>query len=88
MEGLTYRLRGHYEGDPGKYRELSELADWKAKDPIDRFERHLLGSGLATQAELDAITAAINAELDAEVDYALASPMPTPERAREGVYAG
>ncbi|MBI2089784.1 MAG: thiamine pyrophosphate-dependent dehydrogenase E1 component subunit alpha [Deltaproteobacteria bacterium] len=37
VECLTYRLRGHYEGDPGKYRELSEVADWKAKDPVARF---------------------------------------------------
>ena len=37
VEALTYRLRGHYEGDPAKYRELSELDEWKAKDPIARF---------------------------------------------------
>ena len=41
VECLTYRLRGHYEGDPGKYRELSQLADWKKKDPIARFTRVL-----------------------------------------------
>ncbi|MFQ5802754.1 MAG: thiamine pyrophosphate-dependent dehydrogenase E1 component subunit alpha, partial [Candidatus Methylomirabilales bacterium] len=34
VECITYRLRGHYEGDPGKYRELSEVAEWKARDPI------------------------------------------------------
>src|SRR5215471_5084231 len=27
VECLTYRLRGHYEGDPAKYRELSEVKD-------------------------------------------------------------
>ncbi len=27
VECLTYRLRGHYEGDPAKYRELSELKE-------------------------------------------------------------
>ena len=31
VEALTYRIRGHYEGDPAKYRELAELADWKAR---------------------------------------------------------
>ena len=34
VECLTHRMRGHYEGDPGKYRELSQFADWKKKDPI------------------------------------------------------
>ena len=41
VECLTHRLRGHYEGDPAKYRELSELAEWKEKDPIARFTREL-----------------------------------------------
>ena len=43
VEALTYRLRGHYEGDPAKYRELSELADWKAKDPIAALRRRAGG---------------------------------------------
>ena len=80
-------MKGHAEHDDASYVPPELVEQWKAKDPIDRFERHLLGGGLATQAELDAITATIHAELDAEVDYALASPMPPPERAREGVYA-
>ena len=44
--------------------------------------------GLATEDELAGIAAAIDAELVAEMDLALASPMPPPERALEGVYAG
>src|SRR5688572_1768 len=41
IECLTHRLRGHYEGDPAKYRELSQLSEWKKKDPIARFARLL-----------------------------------------------
>ena len=42
---------------------------------------------LATQAELAEIVGRGSArELDAEVDLALASPLPPPERALEGVY--
>jgi TPP-dependent pyruvate/acetoin dehydrogenase alpha subunit len=87
LEVKTFRMKGHAEHDDASYVPAELLEQWKAKDPIDRFERHLLGSALATQEELDAITARIQSELDAEVDYALASPMPPPERAREGVYA-
>ncbi len=36
VECLTHRMRGHYEGDPAKYRELSQLAEWKKQDPIAR----------------------------------------------------
>ena len=43
VEGLTYRLRGHYEGDPGKYRELSELADWKREGSDRAVHRRVPG---------------------------------------------
>jgi TPP-dependent pyruvate/acetoin dehydrogenase alpha subunit len=72
VEGLTYRLRGHYEGDPGKYRELSELADWKAKDPILRF---VVAAGL--EAETAGAEAHARATVDAATDAALAAPAPT-----------
>ncbi len=45
VEALTYRLRGHYEGDPAKYRELAELSDWKARDPIARYVAALTAQG-------------------------------------------
>ena len=67
------------------------VEEWRAKDPIDRFERHLLddsqGPALATREELDAIKSGIETMLNEEVDRALASPLPPPERAFEGVYA-
>ena len=87
LEVKTFRMKGHAEHDDASYVPQELFEQWKAKDPIDRFERHLLGGGFATQDELDAATGRINAELDAEVDFALASPMPPPERALEGVYA-
>jgi TPP-dependent pyruvate/acetoin dehydrogenase alpha subunit len=74
VEALTYRLRGHYEGDPGKYRELSELADWKAKDPILRF---VAAAGLET--ETAAAEAVARATVEAATDAALAAPAPSAE---------
>src|ERR1044072_8106697 len=53
VECLTHRMRGHYEGDPAKYRELSELAVWKKHDPIARLERTLRKKKLAASEELD-----------------------------------
>ena len=41
VECLTHRMRGHYEGDPAKYRELAQLAEWKKQDPIARATRAL-----------------------------------------------
>lgn len=72
IEALTYRLRGHYEGDPGKYRELSELADWKQRDPIALF---VAGQGLETESP----TAEARARkiVDAATESALAAPAAT-----------
>ena len=86
LEVKTFRMKGHAEHDDAGYVPKALFEEWKQKDPIDRFERHLLGEGLASEGELATIVARINQELDAEVDFALASPMPPPERALEGVY--
>jgi TPP-dependent pyruvate/acetoin dehydrogenase alpha subunit len=89
IEAKTFRMKGHAEHDDAGYVPREQIEEWKKKDPIDRFERHLLGEGhgLATREELDAITSALDAMLNEEVDRALASPLPPPERAFEGVYA-
>lgn len=86
IEAKTFRMKGHAEHDDAGYVPKHLFEDWKQKDPIERFERHLLGRGLATDEDLKAIVAKIDAELIPEVDFALASPMPPPERAFENVY--
>ena len=86
LEVKTFRMKGHAEHDDAGYVPKELFEEWKAKDPIDRFQRHLLGEGLATREELEAVVAELDRELDADVDFALASPFPPPERAEEGVY--
>jgi pyruvate dehydrogenase E1 component alpha subunit/2-oxoisovalerate dehydrogenase E1 component alpha subunit len=86
IETKTFRMKGHAEHDDAGYVPAELFEAWKKKDPIDRFERHLVGGGLATEDDLAAIVAAIDAQLDEEVDFALAAPWPPPERALEGVY--
>lgn len=67
LECMTYRLRGHYEGDPGKYRELSEREEWKAKDPLARLAGQLgeEASAAAEQAARAAAEEAAQFALDA-----------------------
>jgi TPP-dependent pyruvate/acetoin dehydrogenase alpha subunit len=86
IEAKTFRMKGHAEHDDAGYVPPELFEAWRRRDPIERCERHLLGTGLATRAELAAIVEAIDRELIAEMDFALASPMPPPERAFEGVY--
>jgi TPP-dependent pyruvate/acetoin dehydrogenase alpha subunit len=87
IEAKTFRMKGHAEHDDAGYVPREEFERWAKRDPIERFERHLTGAGIAAAEELAAIESAIARELEAEVDFALASPLPPPERALEGVYA-
>jgi pyruvate dehydrogenase E1 component alpha subunit/2-oxoisovalerate dehydrogenase E1 component alpha subunit len=86
IEAKTFRMKGHAEHDDAGYVPKEEFERWAKRDPIERFERHLTGAGIAAAEELRAIEAAIARDLEAEVDFALASPPPPPERALEGVY--
>ncbi len=55
LEIKTYRFRGHSMTDPAYYRTREEEHNWRTtRDPIGIFEKMLLESGLATQAEFDA----------------------------------
>jgi pyruvate dehydrogenase E1 component alpha subunit/2-oxoisovalerate dehydrogenase E1 component alpha subunit len=86
VEAKTFRMKGHAEHDDAGYVPPELFEQWRQRDPIDRFHRHLLAEGLASEEELAAVVAEIDKVLDAEVDRALASPFPPPERALEGVY--
>ncbi len=87
VECLTYRLRGHYEGDPGKYRELSRLADWKKKDPIARFTRVLKRRKAASPKDLEEAESDARALVEEAARFALSSPWPKPREAATQVYA-
>ncbi|HEY0098930.1 MAG TPA: thiamine pyrophosphate-dependent dehydrogenase E1 component subunit alpha [Pyrinomonadaceae bacterium] len=86
IEAKTYRRKGHAEHDDQRYIAPTELEMWEKRDPVDRFTRHLLKQGIATQAELEEIVAGVNREIDEDVAWAEESPMPEAEKAAYGVY--
>ena len=87
LECLTHRLRGHYEGDPGTYREALDAADWQEKDPILRLQRH----GIAQrwfEADRPAVLEAEAAEaVEQAVRFGRESPFPPLELIEGLVYA-
>jgi TPP-dependent pyruvate/acetoin dehydrogenase alpha subunit len=85
IEAHTYRLVGHYGGDPGLYRPKGELDDALTHEPIARAERALLESGTPRE-ELDAAREAIEAEVEDAVRFALDSPLSDPAGVGEHVY--
>jgi len=88
IEAITYRIRGHFEGDPQKYRDPAEVADWQENnDPIGRFEAYLFENSVLTKDEAKIIAHAVDADLEAAVAFAQASPFPRPEEALEDLFA-
>ncbi|MCS7007434.1 MAG: thiamine pyrophosphate-dependent dehydrogenase E1 component subunit alpha [Thermoleophilia bacterium] len=80
----TYRLAGHYVGDPQVYRDKEELARERAtKDPIELLRARLELS----DDELAELDAAVRAEVEAAVAFARAGTDPRPEDALRYVYA-
>ena len=70
IEAYTYRLAAHTTSDdPTKYRDDSEVEEWRPKDPIIRFNIYLKNKGILTN-ELDE---KIKSELEQEVVSTFAS---------------
>ncbi|MFO7708843.1 MAG: thiamine pyrophosphate-dependent dehydrogenase E1 component subunit alpha [Desulfobacterales bacterium] len=87
LENKTYRVRGHFEGDPQKYRDQAEVLTWQEKnDPVARFAQLLVKDQLLTKKKSKAIWDAVNTELDAAVQFAKESPFPKPEEALEDLF--
>jgi TPP-dependent pyruvate/acetoin dehydrogenase alpha subunit len=85
LECLTHRLRGHYEGDPERYREALAAEDWQELDPIQRLQRRGLDEGWLdspTQLELEA-----REEVERAVQFARESAFPPAGLTDELVYA-
>ncbi|HEV2763511.1 MAG TPA: thiamine pyrophosphate-dependent dehydrogenase E1 component subunit alpha [Pyrinomonadaceae bacterium] len=86
VEAKTYRRKGHAEHDDQRYLPEGEIEMWEKRDPVDRYERHLLSFGVATREQLDEINARVVREVDEDVAWAESSPMPEPERAAFNVF--
>ena len=86
LECLTYRLRGHYEGDPGRYREALAAAEWQERDPIARFQRRGLAEGWFDDDAVAAVEAEAADAVVAAVRFARESPFPPLGLTTELVY--
>ena len=56
LDVLTYRYSGHSPSDASSYRTKEEIEAWEAQDCIVAFGKELIAAGVATQADLDAMT--------------------------------
>ena len=86
LELKTYRLRAFGERAVD-LRDPREIEAWKARDPIDRFLRVLLDTGVMSDAEARSIGEAAATEMQAAREFAERSPFPDPTEAFEDLYA-
>jgi len=79
LECKTYRIKGHFVGDPEKYRtkeEVQKVSD--ENDPIVRFEQRVLEEKVMDRKELDEIKDRVVKEVDEAIKFATESPEPDP----------
>jgi pyruvate dehydrogenase E1 component alpha subunit len=90
VECMTYRFRGHFEGDPNlgeRYRTKKEMEQWLAKCPIKRFKKKMLDGKLASKKELEQMENDVRQQVEDAMAYANASPFPAGEETLEDVFA-
>jgi 2-oxoisovalerate dehydrogenase E1 component len=73
--------------DEVQYRSSSEREADAARDPLVTYPRWLLEQGVASEAELEAIRAQVEEEVQVAADVALASPQPSTDTIYKWVYS-
>ena len=85
IEAMCYRMMGHFFGSDFSYMPAEHLAEMQREDPLPKLRKVMLDQQF-TEKELDAIVAAIDAEIDAAVESALAAPPPDPSELKRDVF--
>ncbi|MCY7288562.1 MAG: thiamine pyrophosphate-dependent dehydrogenase E1 component subunit alpha [Cryobacterium sp.] len=86
IEAVTYRWRGHFEGDPQPYRTQDEVATWKAKDPLLRTEARLRDLGALDDRAKEQLISEVQQLISEAVQFAEDSPMPSADSVLQDVY--
>ncbi len=69
------------------YKPTREREEEAKRDPVISFPKQLIADGVATEAEIEAIKAQVEEEVQVAADMALSSPQPKPETALLWVYS-
>ena len=87
IEAKMMRMKGHAIHDAAEYVPKPLFEYWRKRDPIARFENYLVNvKKWLSPAENRELIAGVDRQLEADREFAVASPMPEPESAAGGVY--
>jgi acetoin:2,6-dichlorophenolindophenol oxidoreductase subunit alpha len=87
LECLTYRRRGHYEGDQQKYRDPAAEQEWEQRDPVAQLTKRAVAEGWIDEAAAAEIERGAAEEIEEAVEFARQSPFPEPSITAPLVYA-
>jgi TPP-dependent pyruvate/acetoin dehydrogenase alpha subunit len=87
VEAKSYRITPHSAATKTDLRAPEELETWRARDPILSFSRYLNSEAGVASSRLEEIEEKARLDVEAAVEFALASPRPEPESALEDVFA-
>jgi pyruvate dehydrogenase E1 component alpha subunit len=87
IECHTMRMHGHGAHDDMSYVPDEMLDEWARRDPIELHTKCLADEHGFETAEIDQIRESVAAYVDECAELAVASPMPDPQVAAEGVFA-
>src|SRR2546429_8157655 len=88
IEAVTYRLGPHSSSDdPSRYRDESEVAAWRARDPIARYRKYLEHAGWWDDGREAGLEQEIGDEITRASQEAERAPPPTVETLFTDVYA-
>jgi len=81
LEVKTYRIKGHFVGDPELYRDKKEVEEFWLNEPIKRFEKKLVELKMLNEIEKKKIWENSEKEIKEAVKFAKESPIPSGEDA-------
>jgi pyruvate dehydrogenase E1 component alpha subunit len=87
VECMTYRLRGHYVGDPASYRKADEVAEWRGKDPIRRLAAVMKERAIVSDGDIEVMQDEARERVEKAVRFMEQSPWPAPASVSDFVYA-
>lgn len=87
IEAVTYRHCGHSKSDRCEYRPDGELEQWQERDPLLVMGEALHAAGVLDEAAEDDLRAQVDAEIEQAIAFAQESPDPAPQTAVTGVYS-
>lgn len=92
MECMTYRMRGHVgpddhiQGTHTDIRPDNEVEEWRKRDPLVSFRRHLMGNYGTDESELNSVQTDIEKEIQDAFEFTKSSQYPDPNELTHYVF--